>query len=533
MALLFSGAVFSQTVTSSWTDPCTGETKTVTANFSGSGTLVSIYNQQRVFTAQEIISGAFTAWAASAYQAYSSLSPCSQSEAQTQATTQAVQQTAQQAANAATQAAVSAPPPIPTPPPVTTPPPTQTTQPVQTQTSQPVTQNTTSNGTTQNQTSSSGTQSSNQTTSSSGNTSGDGNSSSNNSSGSGGTQENQQQENTSSTENKGTENTSGETTEPTQEDNSTSSQGSEDNTSTESESTEPEASEDESRGEGETDESEGEGENSDESSEDEQNEEEVEEESSEEEQEEEEQEETTEEESEEEEEEKEKKKKQKNTNPPIVVANLSTMESLDKRFNTAFTFGISRSSLRGDKNYGLTSMVWTNFKQYMMMGNFSKIFFSKARPKFVYSASLMGSKMFTTLTGGSNHSIVYLGEKGGVYGLSVGATAIYLNYEIKEGGLLVDQALLSGAVTSFFTKPYNFDRLSVSPMVAVSAPFLNYDMYQRETTYNKDLMIITGANVNYALTKKFFVNLGVNMSHNTNKDIQSLLNFTIGSRFSF
>ena len=529
MALLFSGVIFSQTVTSSWSDPCTGETKVVTANFSGSGTLVSIYNQQRVFTAQEIISGAFTAWAASAYQAYSSLSPCSQSEAQTQATTQAVQQTAQQAANAATQAAVSAPPPIPTPPPpVTTPPPTQTTQPVQTQTSQPVTQNTTSNGTTQNQTSSSGTQSSNQTTSSSGNTSGDGNSSSNNSSGSGGTQENQQQENTSSTENKGTENTSGENTEPTQEGSGTSSEGSEDSTSTESESTEPEASEDESRGEGETDESEGEGENSDESSEDEQNEEEVEEESSEEEQEE-----TTEEESEEEEEEKEKKKKQKNTNPPIVVANLSTMESLDKRFNTAFTFGISRSSLRGDKNYGLTSMVWTNFKQYMMMGNFSKTFFSKGRPKFVYSASLMGSKMFTTLTGGSNHSIVYLGEKGGVYGLSVGATAIYLNYEIKEGGLLVDQALLSGAVTSFFTKPYNFDRLSVSPMVAVSAPFLNYDMYQRETTYNKDLMIITGANVNYALTKKFFVNLGVNMSHNTNKDIRSLLNFTIGSRFSF
>ena len=197
------------------------------------------------------------------------------------------------------------------------------------------------------------------------------------------------------------------------------------------------------------------------------------------------------------------------------------------------TLGYSKSSLKGDKSYGVTSMVWTNFKQYMLSANFSKIFFSEGQPRFVYSAALMGSKMFTTLTVGTNHSLVYLGSKGTVVGLSLGANNILLNYEINENGLLVDQSLLSASATLFFTKPFNFDRYSISPMLAVSNPFVTKDLYNKTTTYNSDYTIITGISGNYMLTKKFVANLGVNMTHNTNKQLRSLLTFTIGSRFSF
>ena len=520
---------YSQSISQTWANPCTGEVNVITVPLTGS-TVVTMYNQSISVTYQDVLNGSLTAWVQNVYTTYSSLSPCSQSQAQTTATQQNVQQTAQQATQAAAQAATSVPVSTPTPTPVTAPTTTN--------------QNTT-NGTNQNQVNSSSNQNQNQASSSSGDSSGSGTNETNNASGSGGTESSSSSEGTGSTENQGSEDTSSQTNESSQEDNNTTSEGSEDNTSSESDNTESktsedssseessdsssEASENESSGEDETSESEGEGGDSEKSSEDEQEKEEVKEEEKKEE-------ESKEEESvEEEKEEKEekKKKKKKNTTPPIVVANVSTMEALDRTFSTAITLGYSKSSLRGDKSYGVTSMIWSNLEQYMVMANFSKTFFVKGAPRLVYSTSLMGSRMFSTLSGGNNHSLVYLGKKGLVAGLSIGSSILYLNYEIRDGGVLVDQAILSGNITTFATKPFNFDRYSLSPMLAISSPFINHDLYLKETTYNRDLMIITGVSANYALTRKFYLNLGINATHSTNKEIRSLLNFTIGSRFQF
>ena len=495
---------YSQSISQTWADPCTGETKVVTVPLTGS-TVVTMYNQSRVVNAQDILNGTLTAWVQSVYTTYSSLSPCSQSQSQANATQQNVQQTAQQAAQAASQAATAAPvAPVATPPP--TPAPTTTNQ-------------NTTNGTNQTQNQSSSNNNQAQGSTDTGNTSGDGAGSSDSTSGSEGSQDSTSSESTGSTEDKGSESTEASDTESSSEESgSTESEGTEDSTSGEEDSKK-------------------EGGDSEESSEDKQEEEVEKEEDSKSEESEEESEDTTEEESVEEEEKEEKKekkkKKKKNTAPPIIVANVSTMEGLDRTFSTAMTLGYSKSSLRGDKSYGVTSMVWSNLKQYMVMANYSKTFFVKGAPRFVYSASLMGSRMFSTLSAGNNHSIVYLGKKGTVAGLSLGASTIYLNYKIREGGVLVDQALLSGNITSFATKPFNFDRYSLSPMLAVSLPLINHDLYSKETTYNKDIMIITGVSANYALTKKFYLNLGINATHNTNKEIRSLLNFTIGSRFQF
>ena len=527
-ALLVNVAVEAQVVTTSYSNPCTGETKVITVPSTGQ-TVVTIYNQTRVVTAQDITSGVFTSWIASAFQSYSALSPCSQSEAQTQATNQAVQQTAQEAAKAATAAATAAPQPVPAAP--TPPPPTQTTAPT---TSTP---NTTTNGNNQNTSSGSTAQSSNQGSTDSGNTSGGGTDNSSSSSGTDGSSGDTSQDSQGSTESQGSEDQNSQSSESNNQEGSSSSEGgedqsSEDSSTAEESTTEESSSEDTSDSEN----SEAEGGDSEESTESEQESEEVEEkeESSEkEESEEESEEESTDEEEESTEEEEEEEEEKKNTNPPIVIANISTMQGLDGSYSAAMTFGVSRSSMRGDKNYGVTSMVWSNLKQYMLMGSFSKTFFIKGKPKLVYSAGLMGGKMFTTLMGGVNNSLVYLSSKGSVYGLSLGATTIHLNYQIKKANILVDQSLLSGTATGFWTKSYNFDRYSLSPMLAVSSPFITRDIYDRTTTYNKDLTFITGVSGNYNLTQRFVLNLGVNATHNTNKQIRSLLNFTIGSRFSF
>jgi hypothetical protein len=209
------------------------------------------------------------------------------------------------------------------------------------------------------------------------------------------------------------------------------------------------------------------------------------------------------------------------------------MQGIDGKFQQAFTMGLSKSSLKGDKSYGLTSMVWTNLKQYMLMGTFSKLFFKEGRPFLVYSAGIGASKMFSTVIGMNNHSLVLLGKKGLVAGTSLGVTSIYLNYDVTRDAIIFDENIVSGNATFFATKPYNVGRFTISPMLAASKQILNYSVYGEQTPVSKDLMYITGTSVNFALTKRFVANLGANMINNTNKNIRSTLTFTIGSRFSF
>ena len=502
--LLLGVKLQAQTLIHSYTDRCSGETKVFSVPMNGQ-TVIAFYDQSRVFTSQDFQNGILQSWLESVYLRWNSFGPCSQNQATTTATQQTVQQTATEAAKAATAAVTQAPPSTVT---VEAPP-----------TVAPIT-NSTSNETPNIDTGAVGTQNTDPSPQPENVSTPVETNNSNNTEQQGGTEPTQ----TSDSETQ-TEDTSGQE-----------SSGSSDESQTEEpSSTESEGSEDSSSEEG--NESEGEGGDSEETSDDEQTEEEtVEEESEEETKEEESSEEESSEESEEEEgdkKEKKKKKKQKNTNPPIIVANVSSMENLLGSFDVAMTIGVSRSSLRGDKTYALNSMIWSNLKQYMLMANYSKVFFIKGRPKYVYSTSLMGSKMYSTMTAGSNHSIVRLGEKGSVTGISAGATNIFLNTQISKEGFYLDTSLLSVALTGFFTKPYNFDRYSISPMVAISSPLFMQDLYSKSVIKNKDLTIITGLSGNYSLTKRFVLNLGINVASNTNKEIKSLLSFTIGSRFQF
>jgi hypothetical protein len=95
-----------QVFTQTFVDRCTGEIKTVTANFSSGPTTVAFYNRVRVFTPQEALNGTLQQWLVETYNWWNSLSPCSQAATQTQ---QATQQATQAVTNATN--VLSSPPP--------------------------------------------------------------------------------------------------------------------------------------------------------------------------------------------------------------------------------------------------------------------------------------------------------------------------------------------------------------------------------------------------------------------------------------
>ena len=203
-------------------------------------------------------------------------------------------------------------------------------------------------------------------------------------------------------------------------------------------------------------------------------------------------------------------------------------------FSQAATFGISQSSLLGDKTYGLNLMVYDNLQQFMLNANYSKVGINKeGRINTVYSASLGIMKSYTTYIAMMNHSKVFMGKKGSIAGVAFGTTLTTIEVDVREGNLYFNQQLLGTSLTAFYTKPFNFDRFTVSPMLAASAPFMQFDMYQHDTYWNTDVMFIGGVNFTYTLTKRFGINVGANFIESTASEFPTMKTFTIGGRLSF
>jgi len=560
----------SQALVQTYVDRCTGAVNVFSVPMNGS-TVVAYYNRSRVFTAQEFSNGSLQAWLEETYLWWTNLSPCSTSTTGAQATQQTTQQTTQQATQAATNAAqqaattTAAPTtsiPAPTTPttnapstPTSPPPPSeapQTTAPDTSATNASSSQpDTSSSGT---NASSSGTNETGSGSTESSSTETQSGSESTDSSSTETSQSTEESTETSTTEDTSTEDSSNETTseDSSSEETSTESEDVEETSTEESteesseseteesteESTEEESTEESTEEESETEETDEESsdEESDESSEEDSEEEETEEESESDEDEDSEEEDAEEESSnEDEEEDDEKKKKKRNLAPPIVTANAMSQQLPTGEFQQAVTFGVSQSSLMGDKTYGLNAMVYDNLQQYMLTANYSKVHINKeGRVSRVYSASIGGMKMFTTYMAMMNHSMTFLGKKGSVAGIALGTSVTSNNVDVINGNIYFDNTFLGVSLTGFYTKSFQLtDKIGVSPMLAVSSPFIMFDMYKHTTMYNKDVMIIAGSGFTYKLTQRFGINVGANIIESTAADFPTMKTFTIGGRLSF
>jgi len=558
----------SQALVQTYMDRCTGQVRVFSVPMNGS-TVVAYYDRSRVFTAQEFSNGSLQAWLEETYLWWTALSPCSTTTTGAQATQQTTQQTTQQATQAATNAAAQAAstptPVVPATPAPTTPttnaPPTNTSQPTTSQAPQTTSPDTSTTNASTNSpdTSTSGTDASSTGTNKTGSGSNESSSTetqssseSTDSSSTETTQSSDESTETTTTEETTTEDSSNETssedsssdeveettTEESTEESTESETEETTEESTEEESTEETTEEESTEEESETEETDEESseEESDESSE-EESEEETEEEESESDEDEDSDEEESEEESsnEDEEEDDEKEKKRRNLAPPIVTANAMSQQLPTGEFQQAVTFGVSQSSLMGDKTYGLNAMVFDNLQQFMLNANYSKVHINKeGRVSRVYSASVGAMKMFTTYMAMMNHSWTFLGKKGSVAGIALGTSLTTNNVDAIDGLLYFDNQFLGVSLTGFYTRSFQLtDKIGISPMLAISSPFMMFDMFNHTTMYNKDVMIIAGSGFSYKLTQRFGINVGANIIESTAPEFPTMKTFTIGGRLSF
>ena len=525
------GQGLAQSLIQTYVDRCTGQVSVFTVPMNGS-TTVAFYNRSRTFTSQQFQNGELQNWLEETYLWWTSLSPCSTATTGAVATQQQTQQTTQQATQAATNAAqnttTNVPPTTSSPPPTT-----QTSQPTTTDTSAATnntgTTNTSTSGTnagsTGNDTSSTGGSTTGETTTQQDTTSTDTSSSET-------TQSTNETSDASTSETTSTEDSS---TETTTED--TSESTTEEKTETEEVETEESSTEESKEESKEETKEESKDEESDESKEEDSEEKSDEEESTDEESEEDKEEDSEEKKDDEDEKEDNKKKKKKRAlAPPIISANVLSQQSPLGGYDFAASFGVSQSSLMGDKTYGLNALVYSNGQQYMLTANYSQVHINKeGRISRVYSASLGGMKMFTTYMGMMNHSVVFLGKKGSAAGFAFGTSLTSVELDVRGGLVYYDEIILGTSLTGFYTKPIQYSpKLTITPMVAISAPFASAAIFHGEgIQFNKDLMFIGGPSFTYKLTQRFGFNFGATAITATIKDFPILMSYMIGGRMSF
>ena len=546
----------SQTLVQTYTDRCTGEVKVFSVEMGGQ-TVVAYYNKSRVFTYIEFTNGTLQAWLEETYAWYQALSPCSSGNANSQTTQQTTNQATTNATNAANNATSNA------------------------------TNNTGTSGTTGTTGTTGGTGSSsgsgntgssgsNSNSNGGGSSSGGSDSSGGNSGSSGGSDSGGSDSGNSGGGDSSGDSGSGGSDDSGGSDSSGDNGGSSDsdNSSGDGDSSDGDSSGgEESDSGGETEENkddskneESKDEKSDEKSEEksEEKEEEVEEEKKEEKEEEKEEEKKEDKEEEEEEEKKEESKeeeeeeeeeKEKTLAPPIVTANLVTMQMMDGVLQQAASFGYSQSSLTGRETYSANAMVWSNLKQFSLNLSQSTVYFNYDREvpvmvldpdtgkkyKFgsymdkgsimmVQSVSAGYMKMFSTHIVTAGISNVYLGQKENSWKGFVGGFALTSMGVFLEGG----EKIATVSITGFATKPFNVkDRLVVSPMLAYSHSPMTYAVKAKTITWTEYGTYIVGSNFDFKLSQRFNANIGGTVIGNTQPGIPMSYAITVGSRFQF
>jgi hypothetical protein len=120
------------------------------------------------------------------------------------------------------------------------------------------------------------------------------------------------------------------------------------------------------------------------------------------------------------------------------------------------------------------------------------------------------------------NSLVLLGPKQivGGYALTFAGTFV-------EGNTSIAQI-----ATAFITKPFNFKRVTVSPMLAWSNLGSIYTVQQKAITEVSGYSYIAGSNFDLNISRRFKFNLGTLVIGSTTPGSGISYNFTIGSRFA-
>lgn len=214
-------------------------------------------------------------------------------------------------------------------------------------------------------------------------------------------------------------------------------------------------------------------------------------------------------------------------NPMIVSSDFTTAQNLDKTFTPILNLSMSQSSMTGMSSWGITSMIWFNFKQFALSGKYTKINFSKdGKLKWINNFNLTAVYSYGNIIGFVGYSGILNAGKWGVTGFNASAAMTLITGEEKN-------TFISPSITAFYTKPFKSGkRLTVSPELYIISTPLIYSSKEKVTTTDRTFSAFIGSGFDYQITKRFKVNMNYKANLSTKPDFPILSFFLIGSKIN-
>ena len=188
---------------------------------------------------------------------------------------------------------------------------------------------------------------------------------------------------------------------------------------------------------------------------------------------------------------------------------------------------MSQSSMTGMSSWGLTSMIWFNFKQFALSGKYTKIKFSQnGKLKWINNFNLTGVYSYGNIIGFVGYSGILNAGKWGVTGFNTSVAMTKINGEEKN-------TFVSPSLTAFYTKPFKSGkRLTISPELYIISTPLLYSTVEKVTTTDRTFSAFIGSGFDYQLTRRFKFNMNYKANLSTNPDFPILSFFLIGSKIN-
>ena len=215
------------------------------------------------------------------------------------------------------------------------------------------------------------------------------------------------------------------------------------------------------------------------------------------------------------------------TNPLIISSDFTTAQNLDKSFTPILNLSMSQSSMTGMSSWGLTSMIWFNFKQFALSGKYTKINFSKnGKLKWVHNINLTSVYSYGNIIGFVGYSGILNAGKWGVTGFNTSAAMTLITGDQKN-------TFISPSITAFYTKPFTTGkRFTISPELYIISTPLIYSTKEKITTTDRTFSAFIGSGFDYQLTRRFKFNVNYKANMSTNPDFPILSFFLIGSKIN-
>ena len=217
-------------------------------------------------------------------------------------------------------------------------------------------------------------------------------------------------------------------------------------------------------------------------------------------------------------------RKSSGSNPMLVQSDFTTAQNLNGSFTPILNLSMSQSSMTGASSWGLTGMIWLNFKQFALSGRYTKMMFNKkGQLKYIHNLSLTTVYSYGNLLGFAGYSGIYNMGKYGVTGFNASVAAT-LVAETKS-------SFYSPTITAFYTRPFPVNKkLTISPEFYVMSTPLIYSSQDRVASTDRTFSAFVGSGFDYYITKRFKFNFNYKANISTNPQIPILSFFLIGSK---